>query len=164
MSSILLKHKPVFTRRQCRQCIVMASRKRKEYQGIGDKCHFLTQLSDKEFVKEINSTRKRFVEKYPELREVVFEYKKQSLLLDLDFWYEIPVPKRCERFLRIDIMSLMDNVDEDSEEGQNMKSLIDSLLHKYQTDEPIRISPTNDILDVTDVTTATLETTTFPPI
>lgn len=107
------------------------SNKRNTYVGIGDKTHFLMKLSDKEFVNEISRTRKKFSEKYPHLTNLIFEYKKQCTLLDLDFWYESPVPKRCERFVKMDIMTLMNNVEEDSEEGKQISELCNSLLAKY---------------------------------
>ena len=125
MRAILRSHKIV------RNVVAMSSSRKKTYVGIGDKTHFLMKLSDKDFVKEITSTRKKFTEKFPELTNVIFEYKKQCMLLDLDFWYECPVPKRCERFVKIDIMTLMDNIDEDSEEGKEIKNLCDKLLSMY---------------------------------
>lgn len=109
-----------------------------KYVGIGDASLSLSKLSEKEFMKEINMTRARFAQKFPELENVIFEYKKQCVLLNLDFWYEKPVPERCERFVEIDINSLMDNIEEESSEGQVISELCLRLLceylpHKYKS-------------------------------
>lgn len=92
------------------------------------------KLPDKEFVREINITKKRFAEKFPHLTHLIFEYRKQCTLLDLDFWYTRPVPKRCERFVKMDIMTLMDNVDDESDEGKEIKALCNELINIYIED------------------------------
>jgi hypothetical protein len=114
-----------------RHIVVMSSSRKRLCKGIGDKSINLMQLTDREFVKEIEGTRRRFNEKYPHLSNLIFEYRKQTVLLDLDIWYERPLPKRCERFLKIDIMSLMDNIEEDTEEGKNIQDLCNALFTKY---------------------------------
>lgn len=114
--------------------IKVSSYRRKTYIGIGDKTHALMSLSDRDFMDEINRTRKRFVKKFPQLSHLIFEYKKQCTLLDLDFWYERPVPKRCEKYVRMDIMTLMNNVDIDSEEGKQISQLCNDLLRMYIVD------------------------------
>lgn len=108
--------------------------KYKKYSSIGDKSYALMQLSDKEFVREINATKQRFAEKFPHLTHLIFEYRKQCTLLNLDFWYERPVPKRCEKYVKMDIMTLMDNIDEDSEEGKEINNLCNELLKLYIQD------------------------------
>ena len=107
------------------------AQRKKTYIGIGDKSIALMELSDKEFVHEINRTRRDFAEKYPQLTHLIFEYKKQCMLLDLDFWYERPVPERCERFVKMDIMTLMNNIDIDSKDGKEILQLCDELLKQY---------------------------------
>lgn len=101
---------------------------------IGDKTYALMRLSDKEFIQEINTTRKRFAEKFPHLTHLIFEYRKQCTLLDLDFWYTRPVPKRCEKFVKMDIMTLMDNIEIESDEGIEISALCDELLNMYIKD------------------------------
>jgi hypothetical protein len=116
------------------RCVKVYTQKSKKYNCIGDKTFALMKLSDKEFVREINITRKRFIEKFPDLTHLIFEYKKQCTLLDLDFWYTRPVPKRCERFVEMDIMTLMYNVDANSEEGKEISAVCDKLLRMYIED------------------------------
>lgn len=108
--------------------------KHKKHNCIGDKTYELMKLSDKEFVREIDTTRKRFAQKFPHLTHLIFEYKKQCTLLDLDFWYTRPVPKRCEKFVKMDIMTLMDNIDIDSDEGREISVLCNELLNIYIED------------------------------
>lgn len=115
-----------------------SSCRKKSYIGIGDKTFALLELSDREFMKEINSTRQRFAEKFPHLTHLIFEYKKQCTLLDLDFWYECPVPGRCERFVKMDIMTLMNNIDINSEEGKEISILCNDLLSTYIVDYNIK--------------------------
>jgi len=121
------KHVPSFRRISFQA----SSYRKKTYTGIGDKTIALMNLSDREFIKEINNTRQRFAKKFPHLTDLIFEYRKQCTLLDLDFWYEKPVPERCEKFVRMDIMTLMNNIDVDTEEGQQIASLCDELLRTY---------------------------------
>lgn len=111
-----------------------SSCKKRSYVGIGDKTIALMELSDREFINEINRTRLRFAEKFPHLTHLIFEYKKQCTLLDLDFWYERPVPERCERFVKMDIMTLMNNIDFDSEEGKEISKVCKDLLSTYIVD------------------------------
>lgn len=103
---------------------------------IGNRSLNLAELSEREFMVEITRTRTMFEKKFPELSNVIFEYDKQCTLLQLDFWYQKPLPQRCERFFETDVMSLLDNVDEDSEHGKVisqycMSLLIEYLPHKY---------------------------------
>lgn len=107
------------------------------HMGIGDRNHHLMQLSDKDFMREINTTREQFNAKFPELSNIIFEYNKQCTLLQLDFWYAKPLPPRCERFFEADVHSLMDNIEEHSEAGKAISQLCAQLLcdylpHKYQ--------------------------------
>lgn len=111
--------------------IKMYSCRKKSYIGIGDKTISLMELTDRDFMKEINSTRQRFAQQFPHLTHLIFEYKKQCTLLELDFWYERPVPQRCERFVKMDIMTLMHNIDIDSEEGKEISKLCNDLLSTY---------------------------------
>lgn len=99
--------------------------------GIGDRGYHLMQLSDKEFMMEITRTRTMFQDKFPELSTVIFEYNKQCTLLQLEFWYQKPLPQRCERFFEADVMSLLDNVDDESEEGKHIVQLCERLLIEY---------------------------------
>lgn len=118
---------------RCHSVKVYAHRNKK-HSCIGDKTYALMKLSDKEFVHEIFTTRKRFAEKFPHLTHLIFEYRKQHTLLDLDFWYTRPVPKRCERYVEMDIMTLMDNIDVDSDEGKEISALCNKLLNIYIED------------------------------
>lgn len=107
--------------------------------NIGNRSLKLSGLTEREFMVEITRTRTMFENKFPELSNVIFEYNKQCALLELDFWYQKPLPKRCERFFEIEVMSLLDNVDEDSEHGKIisqycMSLLIEYLPHKYLPD------------------------------
>lgn len=111
-----------------------SSYRKKSYIGIGDKTIALMKLSDREFMYEITNTRNRFARKFPHLTNLIFEYRKQCTLLDLDFWYEKPVPERCEKFVRMDIMTLMNNVDIDSDEGRKIVDLCNELLRTYIVD------------------------------
>jgi hypothetical protein len=113
------------------RCIKASSYNKRSYIGIGDKTIALMELSDRDFIKEINRTRYNFAQKFPHLTHLIFEYKKQCTLLDLDFWYERPVPERCEKFVKMDIMTLMNNIDADSEEGKAISNLCNELLQTY---------------------------------
>jgi hypothetical protein len=115
-------------------CVKVYAKKFVKHNCIGDKTYALMKLPDKEFVREINTTKKRFAEKFPHLTHLIFEYRKQCTLLDLDFWYTPPVPKRCERFVKMDIMTLMDNVDDESDEGKEINALCDELMNIYIED------------------------------
>lgn len=110
---------------------VSSYNRKKSYIGIGDKTIALMELSDRDFVKEINKTRQNFAKKFPHLTHLIFEYRKQCTLLDLDFWYERPVPERCKRFVKMDIMTLMNNIDCDSEEGKELSNVCNDLLSTY---------------------------------
>lgn len=99
--------------------------------SIGNKSLNLAQLSEREFMEEITRTRTMFQNKFPALSNVIFEYNKQCTLLELDFWYQKPLPQRCERFFEIEVMSLLDNVDEDSEHGKVITQYCMSLLTEY---------------------------------
>lgn len=125
---------PVYNNRIRSRCVKINARKNTKHNTIGDKTYALMKLSDKDFVREINTTRKRFAEKFPHLTHLIFEYKKQCTLLDLDFWYERPVPQRCEKYVKMDIMTLMDNIDDDSEEGKEIQNLCNELLQMYIKD------------------------------
>ena len=116
------------------RCVKVHVHVNKKHSCVGDKTIALWKLSDKEFVREINTTRKRFAHKFPHLTHLIFEYRKQCTLLDLDFWYTRPVPKRCEKYVKMDIMTLLDNVDVDSNEGQEISNLCNQLLHTYIRD------------------------------
>jgi hypothetical protein len=116
------------------RCVKVYAKKIVKHNCIGDKTYALMKLPDKEFVREINITKKRFAEKFPHLTHLIFEYRKQCTLLDLDFWYTRPVPKRCERFVKMDIMTLMDNVDDESDEGKEIKALCNELINIYIED------------------------------
>lgn len=113
------------------RCVKVYAHINKKHSCIGDKTIALWKLSDKDFVHEISTTRMRFAKKFPHLTHLIFEYKKQCTLLDLDFWYTRPVPKRCEKYVKMDIMTLMDNIDVDSEEGKEINALCDELLNMY---------------------------------
>lgn len=124
--------------RYCRNIASLAIKKK--CVGIGDTSLFLSKLSEREFMEEIRTTRAKFAQKFPELENVIYEYKKQCVLLNLEFWYEKPLPQKCEKFFEIDINSLMDNVEEDSSEGQVISELCFRLLceylpHKYRSFE-----------------------------
>lgn len=125
---------PVHNNRIRSRCVKINARKNTKHNTIGDKTYALMKLSDKDFVREINTTRRRFAEKFPHLTHLIFEYKKQCTLLDLDFWYERPVPQRCEKYVKMDIMTLMDNIDDDSEEGKEIQNLCNELLQMYIKD------------------------------
>lgn len=125
-------HTPVLKYHKLKShCVKVYANKKIKHNCIGDRTYELMKLSDKEFMNEINRTRKRFAEKFPHLTHLIFEYKKQCTLLDLDFWYTRPVPKRCERFVKMDIMTLLDNIDVDTDEGKEISTLCDELLNIY---------------------------------
>ncbi len=109
----------------------LASNKNISYVGIGDRHIKLAQLSDVEFMKHIIATRERFSNQYPELTNTIFEYNKQCTLLELNFWYEKPVPPRCEKYCEIEIKSLLHNVDVESDNGQVIVKLCNDLLREY---------------------------------
>ena len=109
--------------------------------GIGDRSMILMELSDKEFMKEISRTKNMFQAKFPELSNIIFEYNKQWTLLQLDFWYQKPLPERCVRFFETDVFSLLDNVDEESEEGKVISQLCQRLLVEYL---PLKYSSQDD--------------------
>lgn len=111
--------------------IITPAYRKKTYIGIGDKTISLMKLSDKEFIKEITRTRQMFAAKFPHLTHLIYEYKKQCTLLDLDFWYERPVPKRCQRFLKMEVMTLMNNIDIESDDGKEISKLCDDILKQY---------------------------------
>lgn len=108
-----------------------ASKKNRTCVGIGDRSIKLAQLSDVEFMKHIIATRERFSNQYPELTNTIFEYNKQCTLLELNFWYEKPVPPRCEKYCEIEIKSLLHNVDVESDDGQVIVKLCNDLLREY---------------------------------
>lgn len=116
------------------RCVKVFAYKYIKHSCIGDKSYALMKLSDREFVREIDTTKQRFTEKFPHLTHLIFEYKKQCTLLDLDFWYNRPVPKRCEKYVKMDIMTLMDNIDVDSKDGKEINELCNALLQLYIED------------------------------
>jgi len=107
------------------------SRKKITYGQIGDHDYFLMQLSNQEFMKEIWQTRAQFRQRFPELVNYIYEYKKQRTLLDIEFWYEKPVPKRCERFLEMEVYSLLENVEKDSEDERITLQICHNILCEY---------------------------------
>jgi hypothetical protein len=133
--NLLVMHKNITQRYVTKRMDVkiMATRKgiRGSPCGIGDRSLTLRELSDKEFMKEINRTKSMFQAKFPELSNITFEYNKQCTLLQLDFWYQKPLPTRCERFFEAEVISLLNNVDEESEEGMVISQLCQRLLSEY---------------------------------
>lgn len=107
------------------------SKRNRSCVGIGDRSIKLSQLSDVEFMKHITATRERFSMEYPHLTNTIFEYNKQCTLLELNFWYEKPVPPRCEKFCEMEINSLLYNIDEETEEGKAIVKLCNQLLREY---------------------------------
>lgn len=103
--------------------------------NIGDKDYFLMQLPDKEFMQEIRKTRAQFKEKFPELSDIIHEYRKQRTLIELDFWYSKPVPKRCERFLEMEVYSLLENIEDDSQEAKYILQVCHRILEEYLPDK-----------------------------
>jgi hypothetical protein len=101
------------------------------YGKIGDPDHFLMQLSNQEFMKEILQTRAQFRQKFPEFAEHIHEYRKQRTLLDLEFWYKKPVPKRCERFLEMEVYSLLEHVEKGSEDERIAFQICQNILCEY---------------------------------
>jgi hypothetical protein len=99
--------------------------------GIGDRSMTLMELSDREFMKEIHRTKNMFQAKFPELSHIILEYNKQCTLLQLDFWYQKPLPERCVRFFEADVISLLDNIDDESEDGIVIAQLCQRLLSEY---------------------------------
>lgn len=106
-------------------------RKHIVYGQIGDVNHTLMQLPNHEFMQEIWTTRARFQQKFPNLYNVIHEYKKQRMLLDLDFWYKKPVPKRCEQFLEMEVYTLLKNIEEGSEEEERVMQICYDVLCEY---------------------------------
>lgn len=120
----------MFTRRFTRR-LRCVDKTKEPYRTIGDKTNSLMQLPNNEFMSEIMETRAQFRYKFPELVDIIHEYKKQRILLDLHLWYAKPVPDKCQRFFEIEIFSLMENIEQDSEEVETILQLCHNLLCEY---------------------------------
>lgn len=127
--SVLRLHKHIHTQRVHAICCMPTNKILYGY--IGDKTQLLMELPNDKFMQEIWTTRKQFKEQFPELSGVIHEYRKQRVLLELNLWYKKPVPKRCERFLEMEVYSLLENIDADSEEAKHILQICHSILCEY---------------------------------
>jgi hypothetical protein len=121
----------IFKKQSITRTLLCVGKAKEPYGTIGDKTNLLMQLPNNEFMSEIMETRAQFRYKFPELVDVIHEYKKQRILLDLDFWYEKPVPEKCQRFFEIEVFSLMENIEQDGEEAETILQLCHNLLCEY---------------------------------
>lgn len=122
---------PLLTSSKINKTLCCMPRHKVTYGQIGDVNHFLMELSNQEFMQEIRRTRAQFCQKFPEFADHIHEYRKQRMLIDLDIWYEKPVPKRCERFLEMEVYSLLENVEKGTEDERIIFQICNSILREY---------------------------------